>query len=232
MPRPVRVVSVLSGSMLMLLVTLALFAAMASAAPQFGPVCTVGGSTPDYTLLSGAVADTDCITISVRAGTYAANLTIDRDVVIVGAGAASTIVDGNGSVTNQRVMTITKDHHVSIFDVTIQNGRAISPTHGGGGIDSSGSLTLTNVILTNNTASGTRDEDVGGAIAPGKFGSQGLVLHNCIVSDNTANVGGGIFYNNTLEISNTLFYSNTASYAGGLYIYGPATLVNVTFSDN
>ena len=200
-----------------------------------GPVCTVdhaGGAGVDYTTIGAAVADAGCTTIDVAAGTYAENLTIDRDLTLQGAGAGATIIDGNGEVTHQRVISITLAHNVSIADVTIQHGYAVSPTHGGGGISNRGVLTLTGVILTHNVVSGTLSSDIGGAVSPGGVGSGRLVMENCVVSHNTADRGGGIFFNSTLWMTNTLVYSNTARAGGGIINYGAMTLTNVTLSDN
>jgi hypothetical protein len=235
MNRRFRVLSVFGLSLLMLLLTLALVAGGASAAPAVPQAaCLVdGGGGGDYLTLAGALADPSCNPINVAAGTYYENVTIDRDVVIVGAGAASTILDGNGSITNQRVMTVTVDQEVSISGLTIQNGVAITPSHGGGGIMTRGYLTLTSVILTSNAASGDdSSKDVGGAISPGGYGNRRLSMENCIVSHNSAQRGGGIFYNGTLIMSNTLVYSNTAVSGGGLTNYAEASLWNVTFSSN
>jgi predicted outer membrane repeat protein len=233
MNRRFRMLSVFGLSLLMLLLTLALVAGGASAAPAVPQAaCLVdGGGGGDYLTLAGALADPNCNPINVAAGTYYENVTIDRDVVIAGAGATSTIVDGNGSVTNQRVMSVTVNRHVSISGLTIQHGLAITGVSGGG-IGSRGYLTLTNVILTKNRVSGTTSADIGGAISPGGTGGKRLVMNDCVVSHNSADRGGGIFHNGTLVVKNTLFYSNSARASGGLNNYGTAELENVTFSAN
>jgi hypothetical protein len=205
-----------------------------AAAPAAGPLCTVNvsGNGADYTSVAAALGDPACETISVAAGMYTENLSIDRDLVIRGAGVVSTTLDGNGSVTNQRVISIARDVRVDISDVTVQNSHAPSGDDGGGGIRNRGALTLTNVALINNVVSGTTSSDIGGAISPGGYGGGALVLQNCVVRGNTAHRGGGIFFNSSLHVSNTLFYSNTAFAGGGLNNYGDATLVNATFSAN
>ncbi len=200
-----------------------------------GPLCIVdydGGGGVDYTTIGAAVADSGCTTINVAAGVYNENFTIDRDLTLRGAGAGSTIIDGNGQVTHQRVISITLSRSVSIADVTIQHGYAVSPSHGGGGISNRGVLTLTGVILTHNVVSGTESSDIGGAISPGGVGGGKVVMENCIVSHNTANRGGGIFFNSTLWITNSLIYSNTAVVGGGIANYGAMALTNVTLSGN
>ena len=100
---------------------------------QAGVTYTLGSVGQDDTALSG-------------------DLDILDSVTIVGAGPASTIIDGNGAVTSDRVFDIKRcrgnpqqpdcdvSHPpivVSISGVTIQNGNASS----GGGISSGGSLT-------------------------------------------------------------------------------------------
>jgi hypothetical protein len=206
-----------------------------SASKAAGPVCTVdhaGGVGVDYTTIGAAVADAGCTTIDVAAGVYTENLTIDRDLTLQGAGAGVTVIDGDGPVTHQRVVSITLSQNVSISHVTIQNGHATTLIHGGGGISNKGVLTLTGVILTRNVVSGTEDSDIGGAISPGGVSGGRLVMENCIVSHNAANRGGGVFFNATLWMTNTLIYSNTAEMGGGIANYGAMTLTNVTLSDN
>jgi hypothetical protein len=206
-----------------------------NASKAAGPVCTVnsaGGGGVDYTTIGAAVADAGCTTINVAAGVYNENITINRDLTLQGAGAGTTIIDGNGQVTHQRVISITSSRNVSIADVTIQHGYAVSSINGGGGISNRGVLTLTGVILTHNVVTGTDSSDVGGAISPGGVGGGRLVMENCVVSHNTANRGGGIFFNSTLQIKNTLIYSNTAMAGGGICNYGTMALTNVTLSGN
>ena len=229
MKHTIKILSIVLFSLLMLLAAISLTAATAPTQPQApGPVCSVG-SGGYFSAIGPALAAPSCTTITIAAGNYKGNLTIDRDVVLVGEDAATTIIDGNGGFTNQRVISITTDQRVAISNVTIQNGLAITPAHTGGGIWNRGYLTLTRVILTHNTASGS---DVGGAISPGEDAGRRLVMDECIVSHNTADRGGGIFFNAPVEIRNTLFYSNTAKSGSGLLVYSSTVLVNVTFSDN
>jgi hypothetical protein len=220
--------------LLVLLMGSIVIAGSAQGAPKAaGPVCTVDdGGGSDYTTIAAAVGDPGCTTVEVAAGVYVENLTIDRDLTLRGADAHSTIIDGNGQATHQRVISITLHRNVSIADVTIQHGYAVAPNHGGGGISNRGALTLTGVILTHNVVSGTESSDIGGAVSPGGVGSGRLVLENCVVSHNTANRGGGIFFNSMLRIKNTLIYSNTARNGGGITSYGTLRLTNVTLSGN
>ena len=86
------------------------------------------------------------------------DLDINDSVTITGAGAASTIIDGNGTLTKERVIEILGGATtVSISDVTIQNGQSLNA---GGGIASDGTLTLSNSRVSGNASL----NDAGGGI--------------------------------------------------------------------
>ncbi len=106
---------------------------------------------------NGAGADT----IIIPAGTYqlsiagrdefeaaTGDLNIRSNLTIDGAGSGSTIIDGGGI---DRVFQILDGRTVTIQDVTIQNGVAITRT--GGGIYNSGTLNVNNSRIFSNTAS-------------------------------------------------------------------------------
>ncbi|MCB8942324.1 MAG: CSLREA domain-containing protein [Ardenticatenaceae bacterium] len=79
----------------------------------------------------------------------------------------------------------------------------------GGGILSQGDLTLTNSIVTMNSA-----EWVGGGIYLGILTTNSLTT--TVVSENTAGTdGGGIFQSDNLTIGDSTIISNTASHSGG-----------------
>jgi len=202
-------------------------------------------------------------TINVASGIYTlaspGQLNVSSSMNIVGAGAALTFIDGNGSVTADRVFDVgwTTPITVTISAVTIENGR--QPGYYGGGIHNTGNLTLNNCILTGNI---------------GDFGAGGLwnqdpgvvTLNNCLVSNNSTNsqygraggldndpggtmiinggsiltntansFGGGIYSNGILTVSGSLIRGNTSGAdGGGVYLvdYKTATLSAVTISAN
>src|SRR5690348_9473794 len=78
-----------------------------------GPICTVGASGANYTSVQAAVNDANCTTINIAAGTYIENITISRTVMLQGAGAASTILDGG---QNGRVLNIPSAAQVHLHD--------------------------------------------------------------------------------------------------------------------
>src|SRR4051812_48523450 len=131
-------------------------------------VCDVcGNGACAFTNLSDAIAAApDGGTITICAGTHNAGAmtTIAKNVTIIGSGsgsdpASSTILDGTGS--NASVLQISDDTTVSIQHLRIRGGTGTQPIAGsssGGGIRNEGNLTLTGVVITENTA------NIGGGI--------------------------------------------------------------------
>lgn len=147
------------------------------------------------------------------------DLDILADLTIQGAGPEQTIVDGNGSVTGDRVFQVLDSaKNVSLSDLTIRNGAA--PSSGlsellGGGIYMSGSsnqtsapsLQLQDVIIEGNTA-----ENGGGLYAIyGKI----TLIHSLIRSNIATNLGGGLYAGVTqLTIQDSQAYENSANIGG------------------
>jgi trimeric autotransporter adhesin len=134
--------------------------------------------------ISAANAAVGSHTINVPAGTYTltlanaggineddnatGDLDINRDITLVGAGAASTIIQAGTTSTNgiDKVIAVnpfcTTTVNASISGVTIRFGRNTTPinlvtfAHTGGGVDVCGvgtqSFTMTNVVVDQNTA--------------------------------------------------------------------------------
>jgi CSLREA domain-containing protein len=161
------------------------------------------------------------------------DLDITDSVNILGAGAASSIIDGNGAVTHDRVFQITGT--VTISGVTIEHGRS---SNFGGGLISNGRLTLINTVVYSNVVSGVNDWG-GGIYSSGPL----TITHSSIRENATGNhnaYGGGIVNNGPLliinsTISGNITYSNTNTLGpgGGLYTSGyTATVVDSTFSNN
>ena len=139
-------------------------------------------------------------------------LTLPTDTInIVATGGGQTTIDGNGAVTNDRVLQGSSSVFGSISGVNIQNGKA---TGNGGGLENAGELDLSNVTVSGNTATGD-----GGGIYFGNstFGD----IENSTVSGNQANGnGGGIASANTVNttprLHNVTVTGNTAANGGGL----------------
>jgi predicted outer membrane repeat protein len=170
------------------------------------------GSGGDTINFSGAGA-TGTITLT------SALPAIAESVTITGPGANVLTVSGNNAVT---VFTINSGVTVSLSGLTIANGIGTA----GGGINNSGTLTVSNCTFSGNTVSSW-----GGGINNGGT----LTVSNSTFSGNTTgNGGGGIANSGTLTVNNSTLYANTASGDGGGILNGSGTLTvsNSTFSEN
>lgn len=158
-----------------------------------------------------AVADGG--TVNIAAGTYVENVYVDKDLDIIGAGAAATIVDGGAA---DSVFFVDGDINVSIEGLTIQNGAAET----GGGIyvqadiiGMNSGLAVYDCVFTNNvTTTGN-----GGAIANLGLGEV-VVLDGCTFTGNTAvNQGGAVaILGGDLAMANCTVSGNNAKNGGGL----------------
>src|SRR5438552_1128349 len=183
-----------------------------------------------------AANDGDTIDASGVSGTIlltSAELQVTHNVTINGPGAASLAVNGNATF---RVFE-TFASNVTIAGLTITNG--LADGNGGGGILNHGVLTVTNSIVSNsaslvgnnngggiNNASATltvTDSIISGNSAGGDGGgifstNAHLTVTNSTISDNSAGTGGGIFYNGggTLTVMNSTISGNSAGDGGGM----------------
>jgi len=142
------------------------------------------------------------------------DLNITRAVSIIGEGADNTVINGNGTIINDRAMSISAGISVVLVGITVRNGRTDQVLGGGsssvgGGIYSVGTLTVTNSTISGNHAGGS-----GGAIA--NYGGT-LTVTNSTISGNTARgYGGGIHSSGgTLTATNSTISGNTADADGG-----------------
>ncbi|MEN6552759.1 MAG: right-handed parallel beta-helix repeat-containing protein [Methanobacterium sp.] len=164
-------------------------------------------------------------TIHIADGTYTGlyntNITIDKNMTIVGQSQTKTII--NGEKINF-IFTVNPGVTLTIQNLTLTNGTAAN----GGAINNDGSLTVTNCTFTDNKAT----NNYGGAI-----NNEGtLSVTGCTFTGNTATSGGAIYNNDgSLNANNCTFTGNTAIgfYGGGAIANdGFLTVNNCTFTDN
>ncbi|MEJ2394300.1 MAG: choice-of-anchor Q domain-containing protein [Candidatus Thiodiazotropha sp.] len=190
--------------------------------------CNDTTGTPFCSISAGIDAAADGDTITISAGTYSENPTILKSLTISGAGSDLTIVDGGA-----RDRVFFTQGTIAISNLTVRNGDAGDSGLGGGIWANMGSLTLTDSVVSNNTAS-----DGGGIGTAGQ-----LTLVRTVVSDNTAtnsfgtSSGGGLYIGGSATqttISDSTISNNTSDYqAGGIFNIGQATTVtNSTISGN
>jgi uncharacterized repeat protein (TIGR01451 family) len=152
------------------------------------------------------------------------DLDITGDLIITGAGATSTTIDGGGL---DRVFDIAPNGvpvSVTINSLAIQNGMASSAP--GGAIR----VNLGAVVLNDCSLNGNDTDANGGAIN----NAGNLILNRCTLSANTASGNGGGLYNAaTVTLNNTTLSGNSAtSLGGGLYNAMTATVLHATFALN
>lgn len=170
-------------------------------------------------------------TLELAAGRHRVNLTLQRNVILQGAGAGRTILDGGGA---GRVLTIEEGARVTLRGVTVTGGRLDKELErDGGGLWNLGVLTLEDSEVTDNVAV----DDGGGIRNDGT-----LTLLRTRVHANRAmrrgSVGGGIYSvmiagNPVLRIEASTISDNAAGdNGGGIWCEGEATLFGSTVSGN
>lgn len=158
------------------------------------------------------------------------DLDIDDVVTIIGDTAATTIIDADHI---DRVIEVRMAGGLNLSNATIQNGLV---TGSGGGIkhQASGNLTLTDCIVTGNSANGAGGS--GGGVFSVAFTT--LTINKCIIRNNSANAyGGGVanFTFSTALISDTRITGNMATSTGGGLMnsfMSNVTITNSTLDNN
>jgi len=223
---------------------------LARAALAAGPACAVSASGgADYTTIQAAVDETSCTRITIAPGVYREHVVINRNVSLQGSGAGTTIVDG-GRTNSVFVLGYQSlnPSTVNLSDLTVQNG--------GVGIFNSGTLTLTNSIVTHNTSGGigntgtatisnttivsnTAMSEFGGGAGAGIANTGKLTIdHSEIISNTLFGNGAGVYSaSGSLLIANSSVRGNTSSRdGGGLFISGmidrQIAISNTTISGN
>ncbi len=161
----------------------------------------------------------------------AGDLDILDGLTLLGDGAASTIVDGNGI---DRIFHVPGGITAEIRDVTLRNGRV---SGNGGAIRNAGELTILRSVLSGNASvAGAAGAGFGGAIMTDGPGSS-LTATDSTLASNTAQGGGGaIALSDEVTLANVTITGNrsTEDLGGGLYVFSDAraTVNNATLASN
>jgi predicted outer membrane repeat protein len=181
-----------------------------------GPKATIKNATG--TVPSGG-------TIYIAKGTYNENnITINRNMTIIGANQDHTIINGNHINT---IFFIPYGVNVTIRDLTLTNANS---THNGGAILNRGTFTVDGSTFRDNSA--TDMIYGGGAIC--NYQEATLTVNNCTFTNNTAiNGAGGAIYNwdTNCTLSDSTFTNNTAL-EGGAIGNGGTLIVNKSYFIN
>jgi hypothetical protein len=188
-----------------------------------------GSSTAPFCNIQKAIdAAYDGDTIHVRAGSYLENLSLAKDLVLIGeSGASTTVVDGNQMAA---VATIEAGRLVTMVGLTLTHGYALAG--GGVTIRAGADVTLDHCVVSNNTAyvdltaASASDEVHGGGIAADHAT---LTLIGTAIDANEAKIvvdgddstgnafGGGIWiWQGVLHMQQTTLSGNKATANGGL----------------
>ena len=192
--------------------------------PSFlAPAVALDCSTPLQTLINTNTTGT----LFLPACTYTENVTISKDLAIIGAtSSGETILQ---APANQRIITLAGDHTLNLQYLTLTGGSPVVGNAGGAILADGGSLQISHSHFYNNSASD------GGAIYQGK--ADGVVrLTNDLFENNhsTNGQGGAIFANGTIISTDSIFNSNTAnSHGGAMTVWtGDTTITGGSFTSN
>jgi hypothetical protein len=189
--------------------------------------------SPSTINLETALPDLSASNIAVQ-GPGASSLTVERDPTLpVSTQFSVFVVDGGATVA---ISGLTIAHGLAAFGGGIGNSGTLTVTNStladnsanilGGGIANFGTVTVTNSTLADNST-----PFGGGGIA--NLGT--VTVANSTLSDNSASGGGGILNFNlgTVTVTNSTITTNSASNdGGGIYSNGTATVTNSTITTN
>lgn len=153
--------------------------------------------------------------------TLTATLQISKGLTITGPGASQMKVSGDDAY---RVFNFGPGVTATLSGLTIADGAA---TEGGGIAFSTGTLTITNCVVSGNQATN------GGGGVYNLFGT--LTITRSTISGNSASAGGGIatFKSGGVTFTESTISGNSAGTGGGIYNYNTIlTLERSTLSGN
>ena len=182
---------------------------------------------------ANAMAGPDTINFDTS-GVFATAQTINL------GGMQLELTDKTGATTNtglgvtvnggglSRVFQVDSMVAASISGLTISGGMAAGASGNGGGLANFGNTTLSNCIISENSAGYLSGGVYGGAAST-------TTLNDCIVSGNSAVFGGGLDSHGTLTLQNhcTVSDNSATQHGGGLENYlGTTTLSDCVVSGN
>ncbi|MBK7977804.1 MAG: CSLREA domain-containing protein [Deltaproteobacteria bacterium] len=206
------------------------------------------GDSPVDACAPGSGADTIAVpagiyTLSIPGGSEDANAAGDLDVTsslsIVGAGEASTIVQGAPTLeaASDRVLHVAGGHTVSVSGLTIRHGRISAAASAMGGAvlaarvgPDAPTVTLDHVTVAQSKCAGSTVVGGPGVCMGGGVALDGgtLVADHGTLLGNTGSLGGGLAVNDgTATVLRTVIQGNSATQArgGGVWVGSAGALV-------
>lgn len=189
------------------------------------------------------IGDTVYMESGVYSGQNNTNISINKDVKIIGKTKSVTINANSRNI----IFNIGNNVNVTIINITFINGMGGSLANNGlsGGIENGGNLQINNCTFSNCKSSSDRtgkgfEGYAGGAIHNSYTGN--MVIINSVFTNNTSLYGGAICNIGKLSITDSNFTNNTASqlgegnvayfYGGGVYSIGHLNVNNCSFNNN
>ena len=145
-------------------------------------------------------------------------LAVNQQIVIEGAGAKGTIIDGNQT---DRLIYVENGRIAELSKLTLRHGQSDD----GGAIYNTGLLTVRDCVIEDN-------HTVNGGDGGGIYNAAELVLQNTTIRSNTASNGGGIYAAGSTTIRNSTLSSNASINGGGIYNGVSLIITNSTLSAN
>jgi len=161
-------------------------------------------------------------TITLTSG----ELLINKNLTISGPGAGDLTISGNN---HSRVFEVGTGTQATVSGLTISNGFDAQ----GAGILNNGTLTLTDSILSGNSANKVVKKstlpNAGGAIE-----NRGtLTIAYCQLTGNSASLGGGIDNHGSATVNSSTLMGNSVTASGGAIVnQGTLSVNNSTLSNN
>jgi predicted outer membrane repeat protein len=181
---------------------------------------------------SGADTITFAANYTITLNLTPGQLVITSPITITGNGSANTILQAHSSpnTATWRVFEVQQGGSLTLQNLTVRHGgcHGACPTepHAGGAIYNAGTLTISNSVLTANTAGR------GGAIE----NTNTLAVTNSTLSDNDATGSGGAInsYTGVMTVTGSTFSGNDSSWGGAINSASDAawTVTNTELSGN
>jgi hypothetical protein len=181
---------------------------------------TSGGGT--ITLPSGCTFTLSAADNATDGGTGLPVITGTVTITGNGATIARSAVSGTPAF---RILDVAASAVLTLDSVVLSNGLANDGVHGGGAVNSHGTLVASKSTFIGNQSPATSGTS-GGAID----NSGQATITASTFSGNLAMEGAGVFNENTATITKTTFINNTATIYGGGGIVGAAGTTTVTAS--
>ncbi len=210
--------------------------------------CAAGDIACLITSIETANTNGETNTISLEAGTYTLTTvnnetegpnglpSITSTLRILGAGAATTIIEREEDTPSFRQFHIAEGGDLSLDQLTVQGGELSEDTipEVGLGILNRGTLTVTNSLITNNTSDFSNTL---GGTGGGLYNSGTATIEQSTVSHNQVNLGGGGIVNTgtgTLTVTRSIITENDGIQGAGNGIGngGQATITKSSITRN